>query len=141
MNIGQAARASGVSAKMIRYYERTSLVPAARRSDNGYRVYSCVDVHSVRFIKRARDLGFSLRQIKELVALWHDRRRSSAQVKHVALRHIGALKQKIAELESLQGALEHLVEHCHGDDRPECPIVDDLAGTGQPPKGRSAAQH
>ncbi|WP_290653183.1 Cu(I)-responsive transcriptional regulator [Aquisalimonas sp.] len=129
MNIGEAARESGVNAKMIRYYERTGLVPVAQRSENGYRVYSEPDVHTLRFIKRARDLGFSVAQIEQLVQLWQDQDRSSAEVKRVALEHIRELQQKITELEAMKRTLEHLAEHCHGDHRPECPIIDDLAGS------------
>lgn len=140
MNIGEAARASGVNAKMIRYYESTGLVPAARRSENGYRVYSGADVHTLRFIRRARDLGFSIAQIERLVRLWRDQDRSSAEVKHVALEHIDELQQKIAKLESMKRTLEHLAEHCHGDSRPECPIIDDLAGNEQPQESGSRPQ-
>lgn len=129
MNIGEAARASGVNAKMIRYYESTGLVPVAQRSENGYRVYSEPDVHTLRFIKRARDLGFSVAQIEQLVQLWQDQDRSSAEVKRVALEHIRELQQKITELEAMKRTLVHLAEHCHGDHRPECPIIDDLAGS------------
>ncbi|WP_290648662.1 Cu(I)-responsive transcriptional regulator [Aquisalimonas sp.] len=128
MNIGEAALASGVNAKMIRYYESTGLVPAARRSVNGYRVYSSADVHTLRFVKRARDLGFSMAQIDQLLQLWQDPHRSSAEVKRVASEHITELQQKISELESMKRTLEHLAQHCHGDQRPECPIIEDLAG-------------
>jgi MerR family transcriptional regulator, copper efflux regulator len=127
MNIGQAAKASGVSAKMIRYYERTGLIPKAIRSEAGYRNYSPSDVHTLRFIRRARDLGFSVEQIAELLALWRDRGRASADVKAVALSHVAGLKAKIAELQAMARTLEHLAAHCHGDDRPECPILEDLA--------------
>jgi MerR family transcriptional regulator, copper efflux regulator len=127
MNIGQAAEASGVSAKMIRYYEQIGLVPKAPRSGAGYRHYAATDVHTLRFIRRARDLGFSVEQISELLGLWRDHRRSSASVKGVAESHIGELRAKIAELQALVQTLEHLVGHCHGDERPECPILDDLA--------------
>ena len=128
MNIGEAALASGVNAKMIRYYESTGLVPTARRSVNGYRVYSSADVHTLRFVKRARDLGFSMAQIDQLLQLWQDPHRSSAEVKRVASEHITELQQKISELESMKRTLEHLAQHCHGDQRPECPIIEDLAG-------------
>jgi Cu(I)-responsive transcriptional regulator len=126
MNIGQAAAASGVSAKMIRYYERIGLVARPRREANGYRVYTDADVHTLRFIRRARDLGFSIEQIRRLVGLWRNPRRSSAEVKAIALEHVAGLKRKIAELESMAGALERLARHCHGDQRPECPILEDL---------------
>lgn len=128
MNIGKTARASGVSAKMIRYYESIGLIPAAARRENGYRVYTAADVLTLRFIKRARNLGFSVEQIQKLVALWQDRQRSSAEVKGIVLGHVAELEHKIAELQSMSQALQHLADHCHGDRRPECPIIDDLAG-------------
>lgn len=131
MNIGEAARASGVSAKMIRYYEGIGLIPAAVRSGNGYRLYMDADVHTLRFIKRARNLGFSVDQIQRLVALWRERQRSSAEVKGIALEHVAALERKIAELQSISRTLQHLAEHCPGDHRPQCPIIDDLAGVGE----------
>lgn len=128
MNIGQAARASGVSAKMIRHYEELGLLPAARRTESGYRQYEQPDVHTLRFIRHSRDLGFSLAEIAELVSLWQDRRRPSRQVKALAQSHIKELEHKAAELMAMKAALEHLVHCCHGDDRPECPILDGLAG-------------
>ena len=128
MKIGEAARASGVSAKMIRYYEDIEIVSEASRETNGYRTYTDTDVHTLRFIKRARDLGFSVEEIRRLVSLWRNARRPSAEVKKIALAHIGDLKQKIVELQSMASALEHLANHCHGDQRPECPILDDLSG-------------
>ena len=128
MNIGQAAAASGVSAKMIRYYESIGVVARSRREANGYRVYSEADVHTLRFVRRARDLGFSIEQIRRLVGLWRNPRRSSAEVKAIALEHVAGLKRKIAELESMTVALERLARHCHGDQRPECPILEDLEG-------------
>ncbi|VTZ25344.1 Heavy metal-dependent transcription regulator 2 [Methylocella tundrae] len=127
MNIGEAAKTSGVSTKMIRYYEQIGLIPKAVRSEAGYRNYSATDVHSLRFVHRARDLGFSVEQIAELLALWRDRERASADVKAVALAHVAALKAKIAELEAMSRTLEHLVAHCRGNDRPDCPIIEDLA--------------
>ena len=127
MNIGQAAKASGVSAKMIRYYEQIGLIPKALRSGSGYRSYSEADTHTLRFIRRARDLGFSVEQIVELLGLWRDRERASGDVKAVALAHVRKLKGKIRELQSMARTLEHLAEHCHGDHRPECPIIDDLS--------------
>lgn len=128
MNIGEVARASGVSAKMIRYYETIGLIPPARRAGNGYRVYTEVEAHTLSFIKRARKLGFSVEQIERLVALWRDKGRSSAEVKKIALDHVRELEVKIAELQAMNRTLRHLAEHCHGDGRPECPIIDDLAG-------------
>ena len=127
MNIGQAAKFSGVSAKMIRYYEQIGLIPQAFRSSAGYRHYSSSDVHSLRYIRRARDLGFSVEHISELLVLWRDRDRASADVKAIALSHVAGLKTKITELQAMVHTLEHLADHCHGNDRPECPIIADLA--------------
>lgn len=127
MNIGQAAKFSGVSAKMIRYYEQIGLIPKANRSDAGYRNYSATDAHSLRFIRRARDLGFSVEQISELLVLWLDRDRASADVKAMALSHVAGLNAKIAELQAMAQTLGHLADHCHGNDRPDCPILADLA--------------
>ncbi len=132
MNIGKAAAASGVSAKMIRYYESIGLLAAARRTDVGYRAYSDEDVHVLRFIRRARDLGFSLADIGELLALWQDQGRASADVKGIALAHVAALERKIGELQGMADTLRTLAEHCHGDARPDCPILTDLdAGGGR----------
>jgi len=127
MNIGQAAAASGVSAKMIRHYEESGLIRAARRTPSNYRSYSDNEVHVLRFIKRARALGFSMADIKLLLSLWQDKSRSSASVKRIAGTHIEELERKIAELQSMVRTLEHLVHHCHGDHRPECPILEELA--------------
>jgi len=127
MNIGQAARASGVSAKMIRHYEHVGLFPEAARTDAGYRQYSDRDVHTLRFIRHSRDLGFSIEQIRELLGLWQNRRRPSRQVKALAQAHIQELEQKAQELLAMKATLEHLVHCCHGDDRPDCPIIDTLA--------------
>jgi len=127
MNIGQAAKSSGVSAKMIRYYEQIGLIPKATRSDAGYRNYSSSDVHSFYFIRRARDLGFSLEKIMKLLTLWRDRDRASSDVKEMALAHAAGLKAKIAELQAMAQTLEHLANHCHGNDRPDCPIIENLA--------------
>ena len=132
MNIGKAAAASGVSAKMIRYYESIDLLAAARRTDAGYRAYTDEDVHVLRFIRRARDLGFSLADIGELLALWQDQGRASADVKGIALAHVAALERKIGELQGMADTLRTLAEHCHGDARPDCPILTDLdAGGGR----------
>lgn len=139
MNIGDAAKASGVSAKMIRYYEETGLIPPAGRTASGYRVYSSQDVHMLRFIRRARDLGFSVDGISELLGLWRDQSRQSADVKRLALAHVADLRRKIAELEDMASTLETLVHACHGNDRPDCPILSELEATNRAPERRNAA--
>lgn len=126
MNIGEAASASGVSAKMIRYYEQIELIPPAGRSAAGYRIYSGTDVQMLRFIRRARDLGFQVDAISELLALWRDRSRHSADVKRLAQAQIAGLRLRIAEMESMVATLDHLAQGCSGDDRPDCPILADL---------------
>jgi MerR family copper efflux transcriptional regulator len=126
-NIGQAAQASGVSAKMIRHYESIGLIDAARRTEAGYRVYTDRDVHVLRFIHRGRALGFSLDQIRALLALWQDKQRASADVRALARTHIDELNRKIAEMEAMRATLEKLASSCHGDGRSECPILVDLA--------------
>jgi len=128
MNIGQAAEASGVSAKMIRHYEQVGLLPVARRTASGYRQYGDSEVHTLRFIRQARDLGFSIAEIGELVGLWQNQKRPSRVVKAMAQAHIEALDAKAQELLAMKVALEHLVHCCHGDERPECPILETLAG-------------
>lgn len=130
MNIGDAARDSGVSAKMIRYYESVGLLPQAERTASGYRRYRDADVHTLRFIRRARDLGFAMEQIGELLALWRDHGRASADVKKVAQTHIAELEARAQQLMAMSRTLRHLAEHCHGDARPDCPILDDLAEGG-----------
>jgi MerR family transcriptional regulator, copper efflux regulator len=127
MNIGEASRASGVSAKMIRYYEATGLLAAAPRSAGNYRTYARADVHTLRFIRRARDLGFDMASIARLLALWRDEHRSSAEVKRIAESHIASLRERIGQMEAMLRTLEHLSDHCHGDARPDCPILEDLA--------------
>ncbi|MEJ8845369.1 Cu(I)-responsive transcriptional regulator [Variovorax rhizosphaerae] len=127
--IGEAARQSGVSARMVRHYEGLGLLPPVDRTDSGYRQYGEPDIHTLRFIKRARDLGFSISEIAELAGLWHDRRRTSANVKAIAQRHLAELDQRIVAMQAMRKTLTHLVHCCHGDQRPECPILDDLAGT------------
>ena len=128
MNIGEAAHASGVSSKMIRHYEDIGLVPKPGRTSSGYRVYREDDVHVLRFVRRARDLGFSLAEIKGLLGLWGNRRRASADVKRLAQQHIEDLDRRIAEMQAMRRTLADLAKHCHGDARPDCPILDDLAG-------------
>lgn len=127
MNIGTAAEASGLPAKTIRYYEDIALVRPAR-SDNGYRDYSEDDVHRLRFLQRARSLGFSIDECRQLLSLYHDDHRASADVKAIATAKVAEIDRKIAELKSLRATLHTLVEHCHGDGRPDCPILEDLAG-------------
>lgn len=127
MNIGEAARASGVSAKMIRYYEQVGLLAPRGRTESGYRLYGPAEVHTLRFIRQARRLGFLVEDIRKLVALWHDRSRASAEVKAIALEHVGELDRRIAELKEMRDVLAHLARHCHGDARPDCPILEELA--------------
>lgn len=139
MNIGQAAEASGVSAKMIRYYESIGLVAKAGRSEAGYRKYSANEVQTLRFIKRSRDLGFSIERIKTLLGLWDDRDRKSADVKKLARQYIEELNQDIEKLQSIRDQLQHLSDCCKGNNRPECPILDDLATTAPSSKRLSVA--
>ena len=127
MHIGEAARASGVSAKMIRHYESAGLLPPAQRTEAGYRVYGERELHALRFVRHARDLGFSLVQIQALLGLWQDRARPSREVKALAQAHIRELEQKAQELLAMKATLEQLVHCCHGDDRPDCPILETLA--------------
>lgn len=133
MNIGHAAAASGVSAKMIRYYESIGLISNVSRTGAGYRVYSESDVHTLRFIRRARDLGFSVEQMTDLLALWSDRSRASADVKRIALQHVAELERKMRELRDMSKTLRHLAEHCQGDDRPHCPIIEVLSSGHEGP--------
>lgn len=128
MNIGEAAKASGVSAKMIRHYESIGLLSPASRSDSGYRRYGEKDIGNLRFIRRARDLGFSLEEIQNLLGLWQDRTRPSREVKALAQKHLNFLDKKLEEILSMKTTLAHLVSCCHGDERPECPILEGLAG-------------
>jgi Cu(I)-responsive transcriptional regulator len=129
MNIGEASRQSGVTAKMIRHYEALDLIRPATRTAANYRVYDDKEVHTLRFIRRARDLGFSMKEIQQLLELWQDRRRASGDVRRIAKAHITALDQKIRELQAMRRTLEKLVHSCHGDERPDCPILEDLAAT------------
>lgn len=133
MNIGEAAAASGVSAKMIRYYESIGLIANVSRTEAGYRVYSEDDVHTLSFVRSARDLGFSVEQMGNLLALWSDRSRASADVKQIALDHIAELERKMRELRDMTRTLRHLADHCQGDGRPHCPIIENLS------KGHEAA--
>ena len=126
MNIGEAAEAAGVNTKFIRHYESRAIIPKAARAENGYRNYSESDVHILKFAKHARNLGFSLDEIKKLVNLWRNKSRKSADVKVITSGHISALETKIRELQSMKAALEKLARNCHGDDRPNCPILEDL---------------
>ncbi len=126
MNIGAAAAATGVSAKMIRHYEAIGLLPPASRRDNSYRAYGQHEIHELRFISRARKLGFSIEQIGELLALWRDRNRPSRDVQEIAASHLADLHARIAELQAMADTLKALMRTCHGDDRPECPILDGL---------------
>ena len=133
MNIGEAAAASGVSAKMIRYYEGIGLIRPAERSSAGYRRYGADEVRTLQFLKRARRLGFSVEQMRELLALWRDEHRASADVRRLALAHVAALEAKAREIAEMSSALRHLAERCGGDDRPGCPIIDELAAVAGEP--------
>lgn len=130
LNIGEAARQSGVSAKMIRHYEEIGLLPNIARSASGYRQYLARDVHNLRFIRRARDLGFTIKEIESLLRLWQNRKRASKDVKRIAAARIHDLERRIEEMRAVKHALEELVQCCHGDARPDCPILNDLAGDG-----------
>ena len=129
MNIGEASRASGISAKMIRHYEEIGVIPKPGRTGSGYRLYGEHDVHRLRFVRRARDLGFCMEEIARLLGLWQNRRRASADVKKLAVKHIADLETRIAEMQAMKRTLQTLAHHCHGDARPGCPILDDLAGS------------
>ncbi|MFA6239075.1 MAG: Cu(I)-responsive transcriptional regulator [Bacteriovorax sp.] len=127
MNIGEAAVASGVNPKMIRHYESIGIIPKAQRSEAGYRVYRESDVHILSFVKKARGLGFSMIEIKKLVSLWRNKTRTSSEVKALSTSHIKKLEEKISELQAMVDTLRHLSKHCHGDSRPNCPILEELA--------------
>ena len=131
MNIGQASKASGVSQRMIRHYEAIGLIPKAPRRDSGYRDYDERDLHTLKFIARSRDLGFPIEEIGKLLALWQDRGRASAEVKALALARVEELKRKERELHEMRRTLEHLAKHCQGDERPDCPIIEQLATGGE----------
>ena len=126
MNIGEVAKQSDVNSKMIRRYEELGIIPKAGRSFSGYRQYSQNDVHVLKFVKRSRELGFSMKDIKQLVSLWRNKSRPSSQVKSIATKHINELEKKLAEIQSMLGTLKHLAKNCHGDQRPDCPILDGL---------------
>src|SRR5579872_3960372 len=130
MNIGEVASQAGVPPKTIRYYESVGLIPAAVRRDNGYRDYNMTDLHTLRFIHRARALGFSVAEVEEMLTLWRNKRRKSAAVKAIAIAKIDEIESKIAALEAMKRAIRHLATHCHGDGRPDCPILDEMAGAG-----------
>jgi Cu(I)-responsive transcriptional regulator len=132
MNIGEAARASGVSAKMIRYYEEIGLIGRAGRSASNYRSFDPREVNELRFVKRARSLGFSMKEIERLLSLWRDRQRPSREVKAIAERHVGDLEARIAEMQAMADTLRELSRCCAGDDRPDCPILTDLADAPRP---------
>jgi Cu(I)-responsive transcriptional regulator len=129
LDIGRASKASGVSVKMIRHYESIGLLKKVARTFANYRVYTGNDVHTLRFIKRARTLGFPVEDMRELLSLWQNKSRPSASVKKIARGHLDGLRRRIAELQSMLDTLDHLVRHCHGDHRPDCPILEDLAGS------------
>lgn len=128
VNIGMASRMSGVTPKMIRHYETLGLLPSVGRTDSGYRLYTEADVHTLRFIKRSRELGFPMADIGELVSLWRNRRRASASVKRIAQKHVQELAQRIEAMQAMQRTLDELIYCCQGNERPDCPILDDLAG-------------
>ncbi len=128
MHIGIVAKKSGIAAKTIRYYESIGLIGSAERTESGYRIYGQRDVETLRFVQRARSLGFSVADVGKLLELWHDKQRTSAQVKALATRHVKEIDLKIAELRAMRDALDDLIQRCHGDDRPDCPILKDLAG-------------
>jgi len=130
-NIGEAAARSGVSAKMVRHYESLGLLPSVARTESGYRLYGNREVHTLRFIRRARDLGFSMAEIAQLLKLWHNRRRASADVKRIALAHVEDLDRRLAAMAEMRDTLMHLARGCHGDQRPDCPILEDLADDGR----------
>lgn len=131
MNIGNIAKQSGVPVKTIRYYEEIGLIPPAVRAENGYRRYAATDVETLRFIHRARRLGFPVKDVGNLLTLWRDKNRASADVKALALRHIKEVEERIAELEAIRRTLLHLTDRCHGDNRPDCPILEGMAKSGE----------
>lgn len=140
MNIGEAAKASGVNAKMIRHYESIGIIPKASRSDSGYRQYSENDVHILAFVRRSRTMGFSMKEIKKLVSLWRDRRRASSEVKKMTMIHLNNIEKKIEDLQAIRSTLLNLANHCHGDDRPTCPILEDLSSSSLGKDSRDGAK-
>ncbi len=128
MNIGEASKLSGISVKMIRKYEDSGIIPKARRNESGYRSYSEKDVHTLKFVKTSRSLGFSMKDIKELLSLWKNTSRTSANVKRIAEKHVESLEQKVDEINMMLNTLKHLTKNCHGDNRPNCPILSNLSG-------------
>lgn len=130
MNIGEVAGLSGLNSKMIRRYEELGIIPRAVRTLTGYRNYGENDVHILKFVKRAREFGFSMKDIRQLLGLWRNKKRPSAQVKGIAEKHIAELEKKLEEIQGMVGTLRHLTQHCHGDDRPDCPILDELDSPG-----------
>ena len=138
LSIGEAARSAGISARMVRHYESLGLITGVARTDSGYRQYAAADVHTLQFIRRSRDLGFSMEEIAELLDLWHDRSRASSQVKRIAQTHIDDLSERIASMQAMQRSLQTLVSCCKGNDRPDCPILDDLAAGQAKPGTRKA---
>ena len=132
VSISKAAQLAGISARMARHYESLDLLPHVGRTDSGYRLYTESDVHTLRFIRRSRDLGFSMEEIETLLNLWNDKQRASASVKEIAQKHIDVLGERIAAMQAMQRSLEQLVHSCQGNDRPDCPILDNLADPAQP---------
>ena len=141
MNIGEASRASGVSTKMIRHYESVGLLPPAARSESGYRQYTPQEIRQLAFIRQSRELGFPIERIRELLSLWQDRRRPSRLVKALAEAHVRELDEKLRELSAMRATLQHLVDHCAGDERPDCPIIDTLAEPRAPGAPDEACRH
>ncbi len=136
-NIGEAARRSSVSAKMVRHYEALGLLPAIARTDAGYRLYTDKEVHTLRFIKRSRNLGFSMLEITELLKLWQNQQRSSQDVRNIAIKHVEDLNQRIDEMQLMKRTLVHLIDCCHGNDRPDCPILDELGNAASAPNDKT----
>lgn len=141
VSISQAAQLAGISARMARHYESLNLLPHVHRTDSGYRLYTQSDVHTLSFIGRSRDLGFSMEEIENLLNLWHDKQRASSSVKEIAQKHIGALRERIAAMKTMERSLQALVHSCHGDQRPDCPILDSLSDPHADPNAASCCKH